>query len=71
MYRVRSLEINYLDNNGKCYEKLKKKFDIKPICKNPENVLKTVEATLKKEVKDGYIKKVIIVSTNKGKFYYN
>lgn len=69
MFRVRSLEIKYLDVNKKVQNSFKCKYDVQPICKHSENVFKTVEKDVVKELVHDGRDIVLIVSTNKGKFY--
>ena len=70
MFRVRKLEIKYINDNGLNCETDEQKFTVMPICKEERNVLKTVEKYIKKEDLNGHNKRVIIIHTNKGKFYH-
>jgi len=70
MYRINNFEINFLDKHMQRTESHKTTYKIKPFCEFPRNVKLTIKEDIKKAIGSNRSDRVIIISTNKGKFYY-
>lgn len=73
-YKINSIMVQFLDKDGQIFDTAKTSFVVKPICSKKENVWKTAEDNINKKLSCNKYdlcfkaKKIITVSTNKGKF---